>query len=286
MKKQLTRKKCRSLRDQGVLDNDTNLTNKFYPRGIQPKTDSQHQVFESYNCGQHMFLFGSAGTGKTFLPLYLAIRDVLDDRHEKIIIVRSAVPTRNIGFLPGDINEKGEVYEEAYKHLVGEMFNKKDAYDILKGKMKIEFTLTSFLRGKTMDNCIILMDECQSATEHEISTVLTRVGYNTRVILAGDMRQNDLTREESGFVNIYNTLNRMNSVDLIEFTTKDIVRSGFVKEFIEAQEIIHDQNLQGRSSRTTTGREGTWPGREEVLPPIRHKERTMALGDKRLIGAA
>jgi len=206
---------------------------------IEPLTYTQRQVFQSYNAGNHLVLHGCAGTGKTFLSTYLGIRDVLEkvDGKQKVILVRSVVPTRDMGFLPGNMTEKTKVYETPYRDLLSSMFNRGDAYDILKNKGKIEFITTSFIRGQTWDDSIIVVDESQNLSFQELHSVITRVGENSRLILCGDRRQDDLTsvryKEESGLDQFLNILTKMESFDIIDFQTDDIVRSGLVREYIE-----------------------------------------------------
>jgi phosphate starvation-inducible protein PhoH len=211
---------------------------------IEPLTYTQSQVFESYNMGNNLMLHGCAGTGKTFLSSYLAVRDVLEkvDGKRQVIIVRSVVPTRDMGFLPGSMTEKQRVYETPYRALLSDMFNRGDAYDMLKQKGTIQFETTSFVRGQTWDNAIIIVDECQNLSFQELHSVITRVGENSRIVFAGDGKQDDLTseryKEETGLNKFRNILSNMESFDIIDFTTDDIVRSGLVREYIEACENI------------------------------------------------
>lgn len=205
---------------------------------IEPLNYSQRRVIESFNQDRNLVLHGCAGTGKTFLASYLAIRDIMDkvDNKNKVIIVRSVVPTRDMGFLPGTLTEKSKVYESPYQSLFSDMFNRGDAYDILKQKLKIEFTTTSFIRGETWDDAIIVVDEFQNMSFQELHSVITRVGENSRILFCGDGKQDDLTserfREESGIQKFLNVLERMGGFDIIDFEPEDIVRSGLVREYI------------------------------------------------------
>lgn len=227
-KRENKKRKKRKIQSSGLVLNE-----------IEPMTKTQEKVFESYFTGNQLVLQGCAGTGKTFLSLYLSIRDVLSkvDGKQKVIIVRSVVPTRDMGFLPGNLTEKSKVYELPYKTLVTDIFGRGDAYDILKGKDMIEFTTTSFIRGQTWDNCIVIIDESQNLSFQELNSVITRIGENSRIILSGDTKQDDLTserfKEESGLTKFLKVLNNMNSFDVIEFKTDDIVRSGLVREYIK-----------------------------------------------------
>jgi len=213
----------------------------FSIRNIQPLTENQEITFEEYDKGQNLVLSGSAGSGKSFLAMYLALKDLIKGSHadyNKIIIIRSAVPTRDLGFVPGTLEEKSKIYQDPYKNIANELIGRGDAWHFLLNKEIIEFQTTSFLRGLTFTDCIIIFDEFQSATFHEIDTVLTRVGENCRFIFCGDFNQNDLSikREKSGFQEAMNILKNIESVSEIRFTIDDVVRSGFVKEYLKEKE--------------------------------------------------
>jgi len=207
-------------------------------QNIEPMTDTQEEVFESYFTGNQLVLHGCAGTGKTFLSLYLSIKDVIDrvENKQKVIIVRSVVPTRDMGFLPGNMTEKSKVYELPYRTIFSDIFGRGDAYDILKNKEVVEFTTTSFVRGVTWDDCIVVIDEAQNLSFQELNSIITRIGENSRIILCGDTHQDDLTserfKEESGLAKFINILTNMKSFDIIDFKVDDIVRSGLVREYI------------------------------------------------------
>lgn len=206
---------------------------------IKPMTINQSRVFKEFYKGQHLLLHGYAGTGKSFLSLYLALHEVINLKSVKrIIIVRSAVPSRTQGFLPGTEAEKAAIYEIAYTAIVDDLFGKAGSYNRLKDQKTIEFTTTSFLRGLTIDDAIIIIDEVQNMVDGEINTVMTRVGQNSRVIICGDFRQNDLAnkREESCIRTLMDTVRRMGSFSVIEMGHDDIVRSGLVREWILARE--------------------------------------------------
>jgi len=206
---------------------------------IRPMTINQSRVFKEFNRGQNLLLHGYAGTGKSFLSLYLALDEALvKKRYKRVIIVRSAVPSRTQGFLPGTEAEKAAVYECAYTAIVDDLFGKGGTYRRLKDQKVIEFTTTSYLRGLTIDDAIVIIDEVQNMIDGEINTVMTRVGQNSRVIICGDFRQNDLVgrREESCIRSLMDTVWRMSSFSIIEMTHDDIVRSGLVKEWILARE--------------------------------------------------
>ena len=212
---------------------------------IQPLTENQKQLFNSYKEGKHLVAYGCAGTGKTFITLYNALRDVLDEKtpYEKVYMVRSLVSTREIGFLPGDHDDKSALYQIPYKNMVKYMFQMAtDAdFEMLYGNLKaqetIKFWSTSFLRGTTLDNAIIIVDEYQNLNFHELDSIITRVGENSRICFCGDARQSDLTKtnEKNGILDFMKIIRSMPSFDVVEFGIEDIVRSGLVKEYIIAK---------------------------------------------------
>jgi len=212
---------------------------------IEPLTDNQRKLFDSYKEQKHLVAYGCAGTGKTFCLLYNALKEVLDERspYEKVYIVRSLVPTREIGFLPGSHDDKADIYQIPYKNMVKYMFQMpSDAdFEMLYGNLKsqetIKFWSTSFLRGTTLDNAIIIVDEFQNLNFHELDSIITRVGENTKIMFCGDATQSDLqkTNERNGIVDFMSVLRKMPSFDIIEFGIEDIVRSGLVKEYITAK---------------------------------------------------
>ena len=215
---------------------------------IEPLTDNQKVLFKSYKDGKNIIAYGCAGTGKTFITLYNAIRDVLNENtpYERIYLVRSLVSTREIGFLPGDHEDKADIYQIPYKHMVKYMFQMPtDAdFEMLYGNLRsqdtIKFWSTSFLRGTTLDNSIIIVDEFQNLNFHELDSIITRVGENSKIMFCGDASQSDLTKsnERNGIHDFMNILRKMESFDIIEFEVGDIVRSGLVKEYILAKQSI------------------------------------------------
>ena len=214
-------------------------------RDIDPLTENQQKLFESYSEGKNIIAYGAAGTGKTFITLFNALCDVLDTStpYEKIYIVRSLVSTREIGFLPGDHEDKSFLYQIPYKNMVKYMFELPSAADFemlygnLKAQETISFWSTSFIRGTTFDRAIIIVDEFQNLNFHELDSIMTRVGENTKIMFCGDATQSDLIKqnERNGIVDFMRVLRLMSSVDIIEFGVEDIVRSGLVKEFILAK---------------------------------------------------
>ena len=219
--------------------------NLDYIKKIEPLTDNQDKFFESYKEDKNLVAYGVAGTGKTFITLYNALMDVLDTRtpYEKIYIVRSLVPTREIGFLPGDHEDKSDIYQIPYKNMVKYMFEMPDdnsfemLYANLKAQGTISFWSTSFIRGTTFDNAILIIDEFQNLNFHELDSIITRVGENSKIHFCGDATQTDLvkTHERNGIVDFMRIINQMPSFDTIEFQPEDICRSGLVKEYIVAK---------------------------------------------------
>lgn len=208
----------------------------FSLRNVKPLNYAQQTTFDAWYADQHLLLHGVAGTGKTFLSLYLALKEILrpDSQYDQIIIVRSTVPSRDMGFLPGKVDEKSKVYEEPYREICDDLFGRGDGYDILKMRKLVHFTTTSHLRGLTFKNCIVIVDECQNMIMQELDTVVTRVGDNCRVIFSGDFRQTDLQKEKekSGLHTFLRILDDTKYFERIEFGPDDIVRSGLVKAYI------------------------------------------------------
>ena len=219
--------------------------NNEYLVDISPLTDNQKILFDSYNQQKNVVAYGVAGTGKTFITLYNALKDVLDETtpYERVYIVRSLVSTREIGFLPGDHEDKADIYQIPYKNMVKYMFQMpSDAdFEMLYGNLRsqetIKFWSTSFIRGTTLDNAIIIVDEFQNLNFHELDSIITRVGENSKICFCGDATQSDLTKtnDRNGIVDFMNILRKMVSFDIIEFDVNDIVRSGLVKEYIVAK---------------------------------------------------
>lgn len=210
-------------------------------KSIKPLNEAQRSMIESYYMGNNVVASGSAGTGKTFIGIWLALNTILskDTPQNNIILVRSAVPSRDIGFLPGTAEEKLEPYEIPYKDIFYDLVGKSSTYDDMKEAGKIKFTPTSFVRGSTWDNAVVVIDEAQNMTIDELNSVMTRVGVNTKIIVCGDYAQNDLVNkrnETSGFKDFLRIVDQMKDMDTITFTKHDIVRSEFVKNWICAKE--------------------------------------------------
>ena len=197
---------------------------------IEPLTKNQLKAFES---DKHLVLHGVAGTGKTFISCYLAFDDILKNEYSSLVIIRSAVPTRDIGFLPGNEKEKSSVYEEPYKDICIELFQRGDAYEICKTKGLVHFMTTSLIRGVRLRDAVVLIDECQNMSFHELDSIITRMGEGCRVIFCGDFRQADLV--DNGLTKFIRVLKAMDEFTLVDFEAADIVRSDFVKKYIIAK---------------------------------------------------
>jgi len=235
MQKRLTKRERRVLKHE---NNNTTGNGGFNSalKDFTPLTTNQAQVFKYFDTGSHLVLHGLAGTGKSFISLYLALRSVLsgESDYNKIIIVRSVVPTREMGFLPGSVKEKIKVYEQPYETICAELFDRGDAYSVLKSKNYIDFMSTSFIRGITLDNCIVIVDEIQNMLFGEADSVITRIGKNSKLVLCGDYRQTDLQKDvdRRGLLDILKILKSMDYFKYVEFGEQDIVRSDFVKQYI------------------------------------------------------
>jgi phosphate starvation-inducible protein PhoH len=207
---------------------------------IQPKNSNQRKFFELYDKqSSAILLHGVAGTGKTYIAMYKALEEVLDPStdYQRVIIVRSAVPSRDIGHLPGDEREKTEVYQQPYVEISEDLFNHIQPFQRLQEQKNVQFMITSFVRGITLDNSIVIVDECQNMTDMELNSIMTRIGRNSKIIFCGDFRQTDLYKKNdmSGLQKFLAIADMMPSFKTIEFTVDDIVRSKLVKEYIIAR---------------------------------------------------
>jgi predicted ribonuclease YlaK len=238
------RRLTKTIRNRVEKETDYLLNTKFGMKRVNPLTENQHKTFDSYNQGKNLLLVGSAGTGKTYVALYLALKDVMEkNNYKEVIIVRSTVQSREQGHMPGDEKQKAAHFEAPYVDIVNDLFERGDAYQIMKQKNMIKFMSTSFIRGLTFDNALIIVDEAQNLNYGETRTIMTRVGQDSKIIFCGDTKQNDLLYSKnradiSGLAQFKRVIDRMSSncFDTIQFTVDDIVRSGIVKEFIMAEE--------------------------------------------------
>ena len=231
----LTRKEKRILRQNGAKSSNQEKIN-FNLKNFEPLTQNQKLSFEAYQQGKNLMLHGIAGTGKSFISLYLGLKQILteNNQYKKVVIVRSVVPTRDMGFLPGNSKEKAKVYEAPYYAICSELFGRGDAYEYLKQKGLVDFVSTSFIRGITLNDCIIIVDEIANMTLHELDSVITRVGKNCKIVFCGDFRQSDFTKEQdrNGLTDFMRIIQRMKSFVFVDFNENDIVRSSLVKDYI------------------------------------------------------
>lgn len=208
----------------------------------EPITINQKKAFDAWDDGDNLVLAGSAGTGKTFIAMYMALEELLDPDSffRKVIIIRSIVPTRDIGFLPGTMEEKKDVYTIPYKNICSELFGDKAAWNKLVTAKTIEFESTSFIRGSTFDDAIIIVDEMQNLTFHELDSVITRVGQNSKIIFCGDYKQSDFKfkDEKDGLFKFMTIIEHMKDFSTIQFSWDDIVRSGMVRDYIMTKEML------------------------------------------------
>lgn len=217
---------------------------------FEPLTENQKIFFEAYTQGDYFIaLHGVAGTGKTFIALYKALEEVLDKSNpfKKIIVVRSAVQSREIGHLPGDVSEKMDIYQQPYKQICETLFERKDAWDRLEEQGYVEFISTSFIRGMSFDDAIIIVDEMQNMNFEEIDTVITRVGYRSKIIWCGDYRQTDLRKngDKTGILKFFDIAQHMQAFTRVEFTADDIVRSSLVRDYIIAK-LRYEDKVEGK----------------------------------------
>lgn len=241
----MTKRLPKRKRIQVERETDYLVNTKFVMKRINPITQNQDKLFQSYRQGNHILAIGSAGTGKTYISLYLALKDVMaaTGDYKQIIIIRSSVQSREQGHMPGNANEKMANFEMPYIDIVNNLFERGDGYSIMKQKGMIKFMSTSFIRGLTFDNSIIIVDECQNMTDSEINTIMTRVGDNSRIVLCGDVKQDDLILSKnradiSGLSKFIRIAQKIPSFDIIEFGIDDIVRSNLIKEYIIAKETV------------------------------------------------
>jgi len=212
---------------------------------LQPLTANQEKLFDAYDKGKFIVAHGYPGTGKSLSLLYKALEDVLDPTtpYEKVIMVRSTVATRDIGFLKGNVEDKISEYEKPYKYMIKKLFtvDTEEEYELLYGLLKAQksfyFMSTSFIRGMTFDNCIIIVDEFSNMSFHELDSLITRVGMNCKIHFSGDIAQSDLLKksEKDGVLSFLQVISEMESFVRIDFGIDDICRSGLVKEYIIAK---------------------------------------------------
>jgi phosphate starvation-inducible PhoH-like protein len=206
-----------------------------------PLTTTQEAAYSAWDDGDNLVLTGSAGTGKTFMALYLALEDVLEaQEYNRLVIIRSMVPTRDMGFLPGTKEEKEDAFTSPYKNICHELFGDKSSYNKMLTSGQISFDSTSFIRGTTYDNSIIVVDEMQNLNFHELDSVITRVGKNSKIIFCGDYKQSDFKfdDEKNGIMKFLQIVEQLRNFSIVNFGWEDIVRSDFVRDYIMTKEML------------------------------------------------
>lgn len=247
-----TRKsKAVAILEQPIDDNPRKSTNSLKLRlddmiTITPKTQKQREFFDAYNAGHYfMALHGVAGTGKSYIAFYKALEEVMDrsNPYTSLVVVRSSVQSRDMGHLPGDADTKMEIYIQPYRQIATDLFKRKDAWDRLCEQGHVEFISTSFIRGTTFTNAILLVDEFQNMNFEELDTIITRVGHTSKIIFCGDIRQTDLRKKDdkTGLPKFLAIADRMKQFSRFEFTMDDIVRSSLVKDYIIAKTNFEDE---------------------------------------------
>ena len=207
-----------------------------------PITKNQEITYEAWEEGYNLVLTGSAGTGKTFMGMYLGLEQVLDPDtpYDQLVIIRSMVPTRELGFLPGSKEEKEDVFTSPYKNIANELFGDNNSWGRAITAKKISFESTSFIRGLTLDNSVILVDEMQNLSFHELDSVITRVGKHSRIIFAGDYLQSDFKfkDDKDGIIKFLSIVEQLKKFEIVNFGWEDIVRSDFVRDYIMTKEML------------------------------------------------
>lgn len=209
---------------------------------FEPITLNQQKAFDAWDEGFNLMLSGSAGTGKTFIAMYLALETILDPEtpQDHLMIIRSTVPVRDQGFLPGTKQEKEDPYTVVYKQIGNELFGDNTSYNKASTGKKIIFDTTSYLRGQTLRNAVVLVDEIQNCNFQELDTIMTRLGKDSRIIFCGDYRQTDFRfqDEKEGIYKFTNIVEHLNMFSIINFNWDDIVRSGIVRDYIMTKEML------------------------------------------------
>jgi phosphate starvation-inducible PhoH-like protein len=209
---------------------------------FDPLTKNQELAYTAWDEGDNLVLSGSAGTGKTFMALYLGLEQMLDRETEfnQLIIIRSMVPTRDMGFLPGTKQEKEQAFVTPYTSICTELFGDTASYNKMITSGQLAFESTSFIRGATFDNSIIIVDEMQNLNFHELDSVITRVGKHSKIIFCGDFKQSDFKYDDdkSGIVKFLQIVEQLKNFEIVNFGWEDIVRSGFVRDYIMTKEML------------------------------------------------
>ena len=204
---------------------------------ISPRTPNQQKLVDSFNNNDLTFALGPAGTGKTYIAIALAVRALKNREVRKIILSRPAVEAgEKLGFLPGDMKDKIDPYLQPLYDALEDMIPAMKLKEYMETKV-IQIAPLAFMRGRTLNDAIIVLDEAQNTTTHQIKMFLTRLGMNAKMIITGDVTQIDLPQKtQSGLVQALRILNGVPGVGMVEFGKKDIVRHHLVQRIVEAYE--------------------------------------------------
>lgn len=202
---------------------------------ITAKTEGQRNIVKASKNNDILFVIGPAGTGKTYTSVALAVQALKERKVKKIILARPAVEAgENLGFLPGDLKEKIDPYLRPLYDALEEMIE----YDKLEFQLTkniIEIAPLAYMRGRTLNNAFVILDEAQNATNTQMKMFLTRIGFNSRAIITGDITQTDLPKkQESGLISIQNILKDIDGISFVYLDQSDVVRHKLVKDIIEA----------------------------------------------------
>ncbi len=204
---------------------------------IKARTDNQRKMMQSVAKSDMLFAVGPAGTGKTYTAVALAVRALKNKEVKRIILTRPAVEAgENLGFLPGDLKEKLDPYMQPLYDALYDMLPLDKLNQYIEAKI-IQIAPLAFMRGRTLDNAFVILDEAQNTTESQMKMFLTRMGANAKFIITGDMTQIDLPRNQtSGLAQAVRLLKKTDGIDIVELTTVDVIRHRLVKAIIEKYE--------------------------------------------------
>lgn len=214
-------------------------------RPIKPRTENQKKLVGAFDNNDMIFAVGPAGTGKTYLSIALAVKALKEKTIKKIVLSRPAVEAgEKLGFLPGDMKDKIDPYLQPLYNALEDMLPQAKLQEMME-KHVIQIAPLAFMRGRTLSDAIVILDEAQNTTCAQIRMFLTRMGWNTKMIITGDMTQIDLPREQkSGLKEALNILSRIEGIEIVELNRKDIVRHKLVTRIVNAYEKYDKETKQ------------------------------------------
>ena len=214
-------------------------------RPIKPRTENQKKLVEAFDNNDMIFAVGPAGTGKTYLSIALAVKALKEKTIKKIVLSRPAVEAgKKLGFLPGDMKDKIDPYLQPLYDALEDMLPQAKLQEMME-KHVIQIAPLAFMRGRTLSDAIVILDEAQNTTCAQIRMFLTRMGWNTKMIITGDMTQIDLPREQkSGLKEALNILSGIEGIEIVELNRKDIVRHKLVTRIVNAYEKYDKETKQ------------------------------------------